>query len=215
MAICEVSYKAHMGNDLTVVNAARVSYGKNKTDLDSSDIKLIHYLAKHKHYSPFEHCSLSVSIKCPLYIRSQIQRHRTFSYNEISRRYTAENLEFYVPTKLRKQHVSSKQCSDGYLEDHLNEDFLNEINKIHLQALHTYNILIDSGVAREQARGVLPQNLMTEFWMTGNLRNWTHFLKLRLDSHAQEEVQDIAKQISDIVNMNFNESYKALLSYGE
>lgn len=209
----KAEYINHMGDDLTVVNAARVSFGKHKKKLDAKDVKLINYLAKHKHMTPFEHCILSVNIKCPLYIRSQIHRHRTFSYNEISRRYTAENIEFYLPDKLRKQHEKSKQCSDGTLSDVESQVLMGGISASHRVSLDLYNKLLDKGVARELARGVLPQNLMTEFWMTGNLRNWIHFIGLRLDDHAQEEVQVIAQQVMDIIEDKFPEAGKALIKH--
>lgn len=213
MSKIEVEYIDHMGNDLSVVNSARVSFGKTKDKLEEDDIKLINYLAKHQHFTPFEHCTLSVLIKCPLFIRSQIHRHRTFSYNEISRRYTSENLEFYVPDEFRKQHKTSKQCSDGVFDKKTNELLKTGFKNHHAQTLEYYESLIDAGVAREIARGVLPQNLMTEFWMTGNLRNWVHFLGLRVDSHAQKEVQDVAKPILKIIKKEFPESAKALFKH--
>lgn len=210
MSQIKIEYIDHMGSDMSVVNSARVSFGKNKKRIDPEDIKLLNYLAKHQHFTPFEHCTLSVLIKCPLFIRSQIHRHRTFSYNEISRRYTSENLEFYVPETYRKQHGSSKQCSDGEFNDKENKILKDKTEFLHNLLLAEYNEMINMGVAREMARGILPQNLMTEFWMTGNLRNWVHFLGLRVDSHAQKEVQDVAKPILKIIKQKFPESAKAL-----
>lgn len=206
----KAEYISHMGNDLTVVNAARVSFGKAKTDLDDKDVKLINYLAKHKHFTPFEHCTLSIKISCPLYIRSQIMRHRTFSYNEISRRYTDKDLEFYIPVNFRKQHKTSKQCSDGNLNDKENLHAQMCFQYVIKKALDNYNALIKSGCSRELARGVLPQCTMTEFYMTGNLRNWAHFISLRQSKDAQYEVQIIANQILDITKQNFPIAYKAL-----
>lgn len=213
MSKIEISYLNHMGDDLSVVNSARVSFGKTKDTLEKEDIKLINYLAKNKHFTPFEHCSLSILVKCPLFIRSQIHRHRTFSFNEISRRYTSENLEFYVPEVFRKQHNSSKQCSDGDFSAVDNEILTEQTKELHQDCLRIYNKMIDKGVAREIARGILPQNLMTEFWMTGNLRNWIHFLGLRIDSHAQKEVQDVALPILDIIKDKFPESAKGLFKH--
>jgi len=201
-----------MGSDVTVVNAARVSFGKTIETLKDSDIKLINYLAKNKHLTPFEHCSLSVKIKCPMYIRSQIHRHRTFSYNEISRRYTSENIEFYLP-KARKQHKNSKQCSDGDMSESEIERSNKDLEVFHSAAMELYNKKIDGGEAREIARGVLPQNAMTEFWMTGNLRNWIHFLGLRLDSHAQLEVQLIAQPILKMIESRWPVASKALIKH--
>lgn len=213
MSQIKAEYISHMGRDIDVVNAARVSFGKFKEEMDGDDEKLLNYLAKHNHLTPFEHVTLSVRIKCPLYIRSQIHRHRTFSYNEISRRYTAENLEIYLPETIRKQHKTSKQCSDGEFNEVDNQYLRNKIDSIHRLSLDVYNKLIEDGVAREMARGVLPQNLMTEFVMTGNLRNWVHFLGLRLDNHAQEEVQQVAQPILEIINEHFPKSAEVLFKH--
>lgn len=208
----KVTYVDHMGDDLRPVNAARISFGNTKETLEEKDIKLLEYLGKHQHFSPFEHCSLSVIIKCPLYIRSQIHRHRTFSYNEISRRYTSKDLEFYVPPieDIRKQSTDNKQASSGLIDDSMIAEFL--FKKANDDSLRIYNSLLDKGVAREQARGVLPQNLMTEFYMTGNLRNWAHFQKLRLGEGAQSEVRIIAEQLNEILLEKFPVSYKILIS---
>jgi len=213
MSDIKVDYINHMGDDLSVVNSARVSFGKSKKVVEEEDVKLINYLAKHKHLTPFEHCSLSINVKCPLFIRSQIHRSRTFSFNEISRRYTSEGLEFFSPEEYRIQHKSSKQCSDGLLDPENNKKAKEITDKIHKDCLDSYNKLIDLGAPREQARGVLPQNLMTEFWMTGNLRNWIHFLGLRIDVHAQKEVQDVANPILDIIMEKFPISAKALFEH--
>ena len=213
MSEIKIDYIDHMGNDLSVVNSARVSFGKTKDVIDDGDVKLINYLAKHKHLTPFEHCTLSVKVKCPLFIRSQIHRHRTFSYNEISRRYTSENVEFYEPQIYRQQHDKSKQCSDGEFPGDINQMIFDEVKKQHQSSLDLYNRLLSLGVAREMARGILPQNLMTEFWMTGNLRNWVHFLGLRIDSHAQKEVQDVAQPILKLIRDKFPESAKALFKH--
>jgi thymidylate synthase (FAD) len=200
-----------MGNDLSVVNAARVSFGNTSKSLSDKDKKLINYLAKHQHFSPFEHCTATMLVECPLYIRSQIMRHRTFAYNEISRRYTAENLEFYMPEKLRKQHSTSRQCSDGNVDPTCMGKLRMEYTASVEVAYQTYNVLLDSGVARETARGVLPQCLMTKFYMSGNLRNWLHFIKLRIDSHAQVEAQEIASKVLAHLKKKFPVSVVALM----
>ena len=200
-----------MGSDIDVVNAARISFDKQVTELTAKDEKLIKYLAEHKHMSPFEHCVLSVKIECPLYIRSQIHRHRTFSYNEISRRYTDKNLEFYLPDTLRKQHESNRQASGEDIDKPLSDVLLSEIALHHEQALAFHQRLLAAGLSREQARGVLPQNLMTEFIMTGNLRNWAHFVKLREHEGAQQEVQLIAQQVKAILLAKFGAAAKELL----
>lgn len=207
----KVDYIEHMGSDLTAVNAARVSYAKQKDVLDPKDEKLIKYLADHQHYSPFEHMFLTVKVRCPLFIRSQIVRHRAFSYNEVSRRYTAENIEFYEPTQYRQQHDKSKQCSDGHVDDLTNNKAMIKTQLIHKQCLDTYNEMLQMGVSREMARGILPQNLLTDFYMSGSLRNWIHFVKLRIDPHAQEEAQIVGRQCLDLLEEYFPISTKALM----
>jgi thymidylate synthase (FAD) len=202
-----------MGDDLTVVNAARVSFNKQSQQLDEKDEKLINYLSMHEHMSPFEHCTISLLIECPLYIRSQIHRHRTFAYNEVSRRYTSENLEFFVPSldDIRKQSKSNRQASSGSLEEDISLVAQEKMVNAHNEALRVYEELLAMGVCREQARGVLPQNLMTKFYMTGNLRNVVHFLKLRMHEGAQKEVRDVAEQMLAIVKEKFPVATDALM----
>lgn len=207
----KAEYVDHMGDELTIVNAARVSFGSKSEELSDKDEKLIKYLADHKHMSPFEHCQLSVKISCPLYIRSQIHRHRTFSYNEISRRYTEKDMNFYLPDVFRKQHESNRQASYGVVDGGNEEAVRVEMEEHHSKCLDYYHDLLAIGVCKEQARGVLPQNLMTEFYMTGNLRNWVHFINLRDHEGAQVEVQIIARQIKDILIDKFRYSAKILL----
>lgn len=206
----KTTYIDHMGDDLRVVNAARVSFGNTKKEFNPKDIKLIKYLADHKHMSPFEHNILTVKIECPLPIRSQIQRHRTFSYNEISRRYTDKGLNFHTPTVLRKQSESNKQASYGAVDEETQKAFMVEIEEYQQKGLELYEGMIASGICREQAREILPQGLMTEFYMTGNLRNWNHFIELRIHEHAQYEVQIIAQEINKILMDKFPISMKAL-----
>lgn len=208
----KVSYVDHMGNDLTVVNSARISFAQEQQVLEDKDIKLIKYLADNEHMSPFEHNTLTVLIECPLYIRSQIHRHRTFSYNEVSRRYTSDNLEFFVPETIRKQAKSNRQASEGELDDRSAQTAIVMMEEAHRQAEDFFHDLLALGVPREQARGVLPQNLMTKFYMTGNLRNWIHFIELRIDAHAQAEVQEIGVQAYEIIKQKFPEGSKALFA---
>lgn len=367
-----VDYIQHYGSDLVVANAARVSMDKESSwfaevedgegtvvdyMLRKEDSKLIAYLAKHQHYTPFEHCGVTLRLKVPLFVRSQIHRHRTFAFNEISRRYVKDNLEFYWPDYWRmaapnvkqgssdieikfipplnkeeclncgtgiKQNVGgarTKYCSDKckytyinrnrdpykvkfqnakarakregvywdlefediewpeycpilkmklvyengreiihddspsfdkidpnkpYTKDnvwiisHLANTMKSSANNEQLlnfskwAALHTEGIVIpdnaspkaavdkmlklyhhmvdDLNICVEQARMILPQNLYTTFYMTGNLRNWAHFLKLRLDSHAQKEVRDVAEECAKIIEPLFPVSYKALMT---
>lgn len=198
----------HMGNALTVVNAARVSFASQSIVLSDKDKKLIKYLAVHKHLSPFEHLTLTVKVTVPLYIRSQIMRHRTFAYNEISRRYTNKNMNFYLPKELRKQHESNRQASSSALTD---QSLLDEIDLHQDRCLVLYEKLIAAGVCKEQARGVLSQDLLTEFYMTGNLRNWAHFISLRKHEGAQAEIQEISKMIEVILVEKFEYAAEVLL----
>ena len=184
-----VEYVQHMGEDITIVNSARVSFGKHKQEMDGKDKRLIKYLIKHKHTSTFEHNVVTFRFVVPLFVRSQHHRHRTSSYNEISRRNTDENLKFYAPESFRTQHKSNRQASN-----------LDEINPIlypdlsdtefgisastaivnhHQASLKLYEFLMKSGVCREQARGVLPQNLYTEYYGSVNLNNLLKFIDLR------------------------------------
>jgi len=200
-----------MGNDLAIVNAARVSYlGESKGE--ENDKKLLQYLWRHKHTSPFEMAALKLKVHCPLFVRSQWMRHRSFSYNEVSRRYTSENMEFYYPIKWRLQDFINKQGSNNnfihpldeslfYYQKAMNIGDVDEyvVNDARLKelSLNYYNHLIALGIAREQARMVLPQSLYTTFIATGNLRNWMHFIKLRSDTHAQWEIQQYSNAIFD------------------
>lgn len=212
MSQIQVQYIDHMGSAETVVKAARVSFGNDSTgDLSEKDKKLIKYLADHKHMSPFEHLSLTVKISVPLYIRSQIMRHRTFAYNEISRRYTDKDLEFFIPKIFRKQHENNRQASSGPLGTIMQRSLAQGLELAHKQALDVYNTLIEAEVCREQARGVLPQNLMTEFYMSGNLRNFAHFISLRKHEGAQAEVQDVANQLQKILVDKFGFAAEVLI----
>lgn len=204
MSKIKVEYIDHMGDAKRVVNAARVSFaGDSDKPLDAKDEKLIKFLADNNHMSPFEHCQLTVKIYCPLYIRSQIHRHRTFAYNEISRRYTSKDMEFYTPETLRKQSQSNRQASVGALAEPQLSMLLTEIEENHERCQKLYEDLLAMGVCREQARGVLPQDLMTEFYMSGSLRNWAHFVNLRLHEDAQWEVQLIAQQVKTLMKLKF------------
>ena len=205
--IGKVEYVEHMGSDLSIVNSARVSFGKHKEELDGKDKKLIKYLIKHKHTSTLEHCLVTFRFKVPLFIRSQHHRHRTWSYNEISRRYTEENLQFYEPKTFRTQHKSNRQASNvdeldpimGYFEDGGPNYASSVVRAHHRQCVSLYNDLMDKGVCREQARGVLPQNLYTEYYGTVNLNNLIKFIELRVHDGAQWEIQQVAYGCLSIV----------------
>jgi len=203
-----VEYVQHMGEDITIVNSARVSFGKHKEQIDDKDRKLIRYLIKHKHTSTFEHNAATFRFVVPLFVRSQHHRHRTFSYNEISRRYTEENIRFYEPVNFRTQSKNNRQASNL---DKINPIIIPDlsdsafgmragqiISEHHTTSVNLYNSLMAKGVCREQARGVLPQNMYTEYYGTANLNNLLKFCGLRLHEGAQWEIQKVAEGIVGI-----------------
>ncbi len=207
--IGRVDYVSHMGSDLTVVNSARVSFGVEKNDLDDRDRKLIKYLIKHRHTSTLEHCAVTFKFTVPLFVRSQHHRHRTWSYNEISRRYTDKDLQFYLPDQFRTQHKSNRQASNPnkLIDPVVYPDLADisygitasgAIHHHHNNSIELYNKLIRSGVCREQARGVLPQSLYTEYYGTVNLNNLLKFIDLRTHDGAQWEIQKAAEACLDI-----------------
>ena len=200
--IGKVEYLSHNGTDLTIVNSARVSFGVEKEELDARDKRLIKYLIKHRHTSTLEHNNLTLRFTVPLFVRSQHHRHRTWSYNEISRRYTDVNLQFYEPKLFRTQHESNRQASNA---DELSNPVLScgsdcdEMVEMHHQmSLDLFNRMIDAGVCREQARGVLPQNLYTTYWGSVNLNNLLKFIDLRIHEGAQWEIIQVAKACLEI-----------------
>jgi len=207
--IGKVDYVQHMGSDLTVVNSARVSFGVEKQELDNKDKRLINYLIKHKHTSTLEHCSVTFRFTVPLFVRSQHHRHRTWSYNEISRRYTSKDLQFYCPSSFRTQHDSNRQASnENELIDPVILPDLHDIgygttasmlvSRLTKENVKLFNMLLKSGVCREQARMVLPQNLYTEYYGTVNLGNLLKFIDLRTHEGAQWEIQQLAKACLEI-----------------
>jgi thymidylate synthase (FAD) len=211
--IGQVDYVSHMGSDLTVVNSARVSFGVEKDELDERDKKLIKYLISHKHTSTLEHNLITFRFTVPLFVRSQHHRHRTWSYNEISRRYTDVNIKFYEPQGFRTQHKSNRQASNA---DELINPILScgsdcdEMVGLHHQmCLDLYNRMIEAGVCREQARGVLPQNLYTEYYGTSNLSNLLKFIDLRTHVGAQWEIQKVAEACLEIATDLFPETVGA------
>lgn len=203
-----VEYVDHMGTDLTIVNSARVSFGKHKDKIDKKDKNLIKYLVDHKHTSTFEHNVVTFRFTVPLFIRSQHHRHRTWSYNEISRRYTDENFKFYEPKKFRTQHKNNRQSSNlnelidptvMYTDATHDEVKASEAIILHHEkSIELYNDLVNSGVCREQARGVLPQNLYTEYYGTVNLSNLLKFIDLRIHEGAQWEISQVANACLEI-----------------
>lgn len=186
----------HMGSDKTIVNSARVSFGIEKDTLNERDKKLIKYLIDHKHTSTLEHNIVTFKFCVPMFVRSQHMRHRTWSYNEISRRYTDKGIEFYCPASFRTQHKNNRQASNSNVN--VNPDIYgtstSRFVKDHSQSsLEAYNDLLSQGVCREQARMILPQNLYTEYYGTVNLSNLYKFIHLRLHEGAQWEIQQVAK----------------------
>jgi len=218
--IGRVDYVNHMGDDLTVVNSARVSFGVEKNELDQKDKRLINYLINHKHTSTLEHNVVTFRFIVPLFVRSQHHRHRTWSYNEISRRYTDVNIQFYEPTQFRTQHKSNRQASnDNMLIDPVIIPDLSDsdfgvtasamVSQHHQHCLTFYEKLINCGVCREQARGVLPQNLYTEYYGTVNLSNLLKFIELRTHEGAQWEIRKVAEACLEMVTDLFPETVGA------
>lgn len=188
----------HMGTETTAVNAARVSFGKIRSEMNERDVVLLDYLVANRHTSPLEHVIFTFSVHCPLFVRSQWHRHRTWSYNEISRRYTEEELDFFVPATVRAQATDNRQASveNADLDQNITRSLIDQHNR---EGLALYEKLLGMGVCREQARGVLPQNLMTTFWATVDLSNLIHFIDLRDSAHAQAEIREYAVAIKQLV----------------
>tara|TARA_A100001015_G_C14900145_1_gene676092 strand:- start:354 stop:1091 length:738 start_codon:yes stop_codon:yes gene_type:complete len=205
--IGSVSLVDSMGSDITVVNSARVSFGVEKNELDERDRKLIRYLIRHRHTSTLEHNLVTFKFCVPLFVRSQHHRHRTWSYNEISRRYTSKDMKFYLPKAFRTQHKSNRQASNNELinpdipdrefEYHYYKPASMTANEAVIQhqaaSSALFNDLLKAGVCREQARMVLPQNLYTEYYGTVNLNNLLKFIDLRTHEGAQWEIQKVAE----------------------
>ena len=208
MVNINATYKGHMGNDLTVVNAARVSFGKEsewdyeesdaysfKQHMKDKDKKLIKYLAKHKHISPFGHCFASFHIKAPVFVARQLVKHKFLRWNEISRRYTTENIEFYEPDEWRGRSADKKQGSEGVVD-------VGDWGDTNWACLKAYKDLLNQGVCPEQARMVLPQSMMTEWYWSGSLDAFADMCNLRCKSDTQYETQlvawDIYYQMKDL-----------------
>ncbi len=216
----EVNYKGHMGNDLTVCNAARVSFGKEtewdyeesdaysfKSHLKTKDRKLIQYLAKHKHISPFGHCFASFHIKAPVFVARQLVKHKFLRWNEISRRYVDSEPEFYVPDEWRERSADKKQGSEGVVKS---SDPTLITNDLHYRALSDYQRLLREGVCPEQARMVLPQSMMTEWYWSGSLDAFADMCKLRCAPDTQAETAEVAWEIDRVMIALFPVSWKAL-----
>lgn len=218
----KVEYVDHMGSDVNVVNAARVSFAKEVKEIDpAKDAKLIHYLAKHNHWSPLAHTSVSIRVKAPIFMARQFVKHQIgLVWNEESRRYIDDTPEFYLPSVWRGRPVNAKQgSSDEVIETGLFQSSGGEMNitdmaKIFVEdALTMYEDLLAAGVAPEQARMMLPQNTMTNWIWTGSLVAFARVCKLRLDSHAQAEAQELAQKIHDVVAPLYPISWEALMEH--
>jgi thymidylate synthase (FAD) len=191
----EVELIDHMGTDASVVNAARVSFGKRIKEMSEGDTKLIKYLAKHNHWSPFGHAQIQFRIKAPVFVARQLVKHQVgLVWNEISRRYVDTKPEFYEVDKWRGRAEDKKQGSDGEVED---QRLMNHLKKyVEVDALDHYKKLLDAGVAPEQARMILPQSLMTEWWWSGSLYAFSRVCNLRCASDAQYETRIVANLIN-------------------
>jgi len=184
--------------DKSIVDAARVSYDPGSTKHTSTDRGLIRYLMRHWHTTPFEMVEFKFHIKMPLFVARQHLRHRTASVNEVSARYSEVKDEFFIPDEFRKQAQVNRQGSDGVVDDN---DISVAATKAHAEMSHQMylGMIGEGGVCREQARMVLPQSMYTEFYWKINLHNLMHYLHLRMEGHAQKEIQDYARMIYKLV----------------
>ena len=229
------TYVDHMGSDLSVVNAARVSFGKKHDTFQDKDAKLIDYLAKHGHISPFGHAFASFHVKAPVFVARQLVKHKFLRWNEISRRYVDDEPEFYIPDQWRGKSDDKKQGSSDDTLSNLDgipmygltvnkEVYQNRhrkglrtigtqhmANLVNQKAYHLYNNMITAGVAPEQARMVLPQSTMTEFYWSGSLDAFANVCRLRCASDTQAETQEVAWQIYHKLEDLFPVSWVALM----
>lgn len=204
-----------MGDDLKIVNAARISFNKHKNAFDEKDYDLMKYLVKHGHLAPFRHCKLTFHVKAPIFVMRQWMKHRIDSeFNEISGRYVElSEAEFFVPEVFRKQAKVNKQGSEGAIEEArlALENYVTATKT----AILSYQNMIDLGVCREQARCVLPLALYAEVHWTCSLQALAHFLHLRLDSHAQKEIQDYAQVCLELAEKAFPVALPLLMENGK
>jgi len=222
---------SYLGTDLTVVNAARVSFDKEsewevnhsvRKELSSKDAALIRYLAKHDHFTPFTHCMITLRETVPIFVARQRFKHTIgFSYNEVSRRYVDDTPEFYLPDLWRFKADNVKQGShytgltsqevNGKLRDKEEANgLIMSPEEIYDDCMKTYKQLLSIGVCAEQARMVLPQSMYTSYYVTGSLSAFARAYKLRIDKHAQKEIQELAESWNNIIKDLFPVSWKAL-----
>jgi thymidylate synthase (FAD) len=215
----------HMGSDLSVVNAARVSFnkesdwdsephwsGSRERKLSAKDSKLIRYLAEHNHWTPFAHTGITLRIKAPISIRTQLFKHKVgFVENEISRRYVSYEPDLYYPYFRGKPSNGAKQGSDDFITDPKVKEIIDKkYRDVAEQSITIYDELLEAGVAPEQARFVLPQGVYTEWWWTGSLSAYARVYTQRVDPHAQWEVREYARAIGEIIEPLFPESWTVL-----
>ena len=219
----EVTYIDHMGSDLSVVNAARVSFGKKREALGTvtvndktsvvlhdTDRKLIKYLAKHRHMSPFGHAFASFHIKAPVFVARQLVKHKFLRWNEISRRYVKTDPEFYYPDYYRQSSDDKKQGSGDRVSDTIANISIQNVTRHMAQCLIQYQNLLTDGVCEEQARMVLPQNTMTEWYWSGSLDAFADMCNLRCKPDTQAETRVVADAISREMRELFQISWEAL-----
>lgn len=206
-----VRYVDHLGTDLRIVEAARISY-KSPSKGEEQDKKLLEYLYKNKHTSPFEQCNLTLNIKFPIFLMHQFVHHRTFRLNKWSERYSELVNEFFLPKTWRAQDVKNKQGSSQTSE--INQSYCFEVcNQANKVAYTAYQVLLKEGVSKEQARIVLPLSIYTEIYVNIDLHNLMHFLRLRLDAHAQSEMQDVALAIKQIAEQLYPWTFELFDKY--
>lgn len=201
------------GDDLDVVNAARVSFHKVSEQFEAKDEKLIRYLAKHKHFSPFNHSFITMRVKAPIFVARQLVKHKFMPWNEVSRRYVDEEPEFFLPEwRERADNVKQGSKEGVYsipaIDAYFTQDYL-------YTSLSLYNNLLESNVAPEQARMVLPQNMMTEWIWSGTLGAWCDMLTLRLDPHTQYESRIVAQKAVELIRPHFPVSIAARLEQND
>jgi len=206
----EATFINHVGDDLTVVNAARVSFGKKHDEFQGNDLKLIVYLAKHKHISPFGHCFATFHVKAPVFVARQLVKHKFLRWNEISRRYVDDPPTFYSPDSWRSRSEDKKQGSG----DAIDVDLQTDIADFNKQCADYYHHLLAEGVAPEQARMVLPQSMYTEWYWSGSMDAFASMCQLRCAPDTQYETRLVADQISSIMLDKFPVSWAALQEAG-
>lgn len=208
----EVTLVDLMGDDNRVADAARVSFDKRgELYTPEQNAKLIRYLAKHNHWTPFAHVQCTFRIKAPIFVARQLGKHQVgLTWNEVSRRYVSSSPEFYFPTELRLKAENVKQGSSDATLDPLDWRH-DEAHYVVFAADRLYNALLQANVCPEQARMYLPQNMMTEWFWTGSLAAFARVVKLRLDPHTQKECQFVAQMINDALNVEaISASWQAL-----